>query len=258
MKSRSQFIGLALLAVVAILPRQSAAMPDPGQQTIKPEDMSVTELENVADGARSQKNYDLAIVYLRIAVRKDRNNAMLYNKIGLAELKQQDYKSARADFERATKKNPRYADAVNNIGAVEFLKKNYSAAAKYFKRAVALDETRATFHVNLGAAWFSQKKLEQAVAEYTRAVELDPDALHTDARVGVVAQIASPEERAQYQYLLAKIYARRGDVEDCLQCLRKAKEDGYRKLASVYQDEDFTQMRANPQLHELVPPPIPK
>lgn len=258
MKSRSKWIRIALLAIVATLSRQAVASPDPDRATIKPEEMSVTELERAADEARAQKNYDLALVYLRVALRKDRNNATLYNKIGLAELKKQDYKSARGDFEKATKRNPRFADAVNNIGATEYLKKNYAGAAKYFKKAVALEETRATFHVNLGAAWFSQKKLDQAVAEYARAVELDPEALQTDSRAGIVAQIASPEERAQYQYLLAKIYAKRGDVENCLQCLRKAKEDGYRKLASVYQDEDFTQMRANPQLHELVPPPIAK
>lgn len=258
MKSRSILIRLALLAVVAMSSRQSVAAKDPDQTSMKPEEMSAAQLEKAADLARSQKNYDTALTYLRVAVRKDRNNATLYNKIGLAELKKQDYKSARADFEKATKRNPRFADAVNNIGAAEYLKKNYAAAAKYFKKAVALEETRATFHVNLGAAWFSQKKLDQAVAEYARAVELDPDALQTDSRAGIVAQIASPEERAQYQYLLAKIYAKRGDVENCLQCLRKAKEDGYRKLASVYQDEEFSRMRDNPRLQELVPPPIAK
>lgn len=134
------------------------------------------------------------------------------------------------------------------------MRKNYGGAAKYFKKAVAPEELRATFHVNLGAAWFSQKKLENAVAEYNRAMEIDPDALRNDAKVGITAQIASPEERAQFSYLLAKIYAQRGDTEGCLQCLRKAKEDGYRNLANVYKDEAFSKMRQDPRLHELVPP----
>ena len=138
------------------------------------------------------------------------------------------------------------------------MQKKYGSAAKYFKKAVALDETHATYHVNLGAAWFSQKKLERAVMEYARALELDPDALRKDAKVGVTAQIASPEERARYSYMLAKIYARRGDVDGCLQCLRKAKEDGYRDLANVYKDEEFSRLRENPKLHEVVPPPTAK
>lgn len=255
---KSKTLRIALLAILTMLCRYSAAAPAPDQNNVGMDSMTVADLEKAADQARSQKNYDIAIRYLRAAVRKDGQNALLYNKLGLTELKKDDYKAARAYFEKAVKRDDRFADAVNNIGAVEYLRKNYSSAAKYFKKAVALEETRATFHINLGAAWLSQKKLDQAVAEYTRAVELDPNALQTDSRVGVTAQIASPEERAQYAYLLAKIYAKRGDVENCLQCLRKAKEDGYRYLANVYRDEDFSRMRDNPRLQEVVPPPIAK
>lgn len=253
MKTRSTFLRIALLALVVLPWRGAAAMPQ-DQATMS--GMSVAELEKAADEARNRKDYATAIVYFRAAARRDRNNATLYNKIGLAELKLNNYRAARADFEKATKKNPRYADAVNNIGAVEYLKKNYGAAAKYFKKAVALEETRATFHVNLGAAWFSQKKLEQAVAEYTRAIELDPAAFQNESKVGIAARIASPEERAQYSYLLAKIYAKRGDMENCLQCLKKAKESGYRNMANVYKDEEFSQLRDNPRLQEVVPPPV--
>ncbi|MGO9574989.1 MAG: TPR end-of-group domain-containing protein [Terriglobales bacterium] len=57
---------------------------------------------------------------------------------------------------------------------------------------------------------------------------------------------------------LAKIYAKRGDTEGCLQCLRKAKEDGYRNLANVYKDEEFSKMRNNPKLHDVVAPPAAK
>jgi len=220
--------------------------------------MSVAELEKAGDAARAQKNYDLAITYFQAGLRKDHKNAVLYNKLGLAELKNDDLTAARISFEKAARQNSKYAEAVNNIGAVEYMKKNYGAAAKYFKKAVALDETYATYHVNLGAAWFSQKKMDRAIAEYTRAMELDPDAFRQDSRVGITAQISSPEERAQYSYLLAKAYAKRGDLEGCLQCLKKAKEDGYRNLANVYKDEEFSRMRDNPKLQEVVPPPVAK
>ena len=115
-----------------------------------------------------------------------------------------------------------------------------------------LDESHATYHINLGAAWFSQKKMERAIAEYIRAIELDPEAFRHD-RTGVAAQIASPEERAQHNYLLAKAYARRGDLSGCVRCLRKAKEDGHRNLGNVYRDEEFSLLRDNPKLQEMVP-----
>jgi tetratricopeptide (TPR) repeat protein len=220
--------------------------------------MTVAELEKAGDEARTQKDYAQAIEYFQAAVGKDRKNATLYNKLGLAELRKDDLRSARTHFEKAAKLNSKYAEAVNNIGAVDYLRRNYKSAAKYFKKAAALDETHPTYHVNLGAAWFSQKKMDRAIAEYTRAIELDPEIFRRESRIGIAAQIASPEERAQFSYTLAKAYAKRGDLEGCLQCLRKAKEDGYRNLANVYRDEEFSRMRDNPRLQEVVPPPVEK
>ena len=172
--------------------RYSTATADQEQGGVNMNAMTAAEMEKAGDLARAQKNYDLAIQYFQTALRKDRKNAVLYNKLGLAELKKDDLKSARLDFEKATKQNSKYAEAVNNIGAVEYMRKNYGAAAKFFKKAVALDETHATYHVNLGAAWFSQKKMERAMAEYTRAMELDPDAFRQDSRAGIAATSPVP------------------------------------------------------------------
>lgn len=246
-----------LLAVLLTLTRYSAAASWP-EQGVKLDTMTVAELEKAGDQARATKDYNLAIDYFEAALRKDRKNAVLYNKLGLTELRKDDMVSARLHFEKAAKLNPKYAEAVNNVGAVYYIHKSYGSAAKYFKKAVALDETNATFHVNLGAAWFSQKKMDRAIAEYMRAMEIDPEALRRENRAGIAAQISSPEERAQYSYLLAKAYAKRGDIDGCLQCLKRAKEEGFRNLANVYKDEEFSRLRDNPKLQEVVPPPIAK
>lgn len=251
---------IVFVAILIVLSQYAVGTPVPqqDQDKVNLQSMTAAELEKAADAARARKDYPEAIQDLQAALKKDRKNAVLCNKLGLAQLKNNDLGAARLSFESAVKWNSKFADAVNNIGAVAYMQKNYGSAAKHFKKAVALDETRPAFHVNLGAAWFSQKKLDRAVAEYTRAVELDPDALKQDSKVGVAAQIASPEERARYSYMLAKIYAKRGDVEGCLLCLKKAKEEGYRDLANVYKDEDFSKMRENPKLHEVVAPPTAK
>ena len=49
-----------------------------------------------------------------------------------------------------------------------------------------------------------------------------------------LAQGSNVEERAKFYYLLAKIQAKRGDVQECLACLKRAKENGYRNLSDVY------------------------
>jgi tetratricopeptide (TPR) repeat protein len=216
--------------------------------------MTVPQMEAAGDAARATKNFEEAIQYYQAATRKDSRNPKLCNKLGIAQLRQGQLKAARFSFQRAIKLDSKYADALNNLGAVYYMQKNYGGALKQFKKAVALDETRAVFHVNLGAAWFAQKKLDHAIAEYARALELNPDALLASSG-GVTAQIASPEERARYAYMLAKIYAQRGDADECLRHLRKAKEEGYRDLANIYKDPEFAKMRTDPRFAEIASPP---
>jgi tetratricopeptide (TPR) repeat protein len=246
-----------MLVLIVGFRTYSVAEPDPDQhKSISA--MSVAELDRAADLARAEKDYRRAMEYFRAAIAKDPKNATLYNKLGMTELKAGSMYAARADFQKAAKLNPKYANAMNNLGAVEYSEKKYGAALKYFKKAVALEETSATFHVNLGSAWFAQNKVDRALAEYTRALELDPEVLNSSSRMGVVAQMTTPEERAKYSYMLAKIYAKRGDFESCLRCLRKAKEDGYPQLANVYKDEEFASLRQDARLSEVVPPPVAK
>jgi len=248
---------MILMAVALGLVGYGFGMSDPEQQRPM-STMTVAELEKAGDLARVHKDYTLAIQYFQTALQKDRKNAVLYNKLGLAYLQNNDSENARANFKTAVKRNPKYADALNNIGAVEYTRRNFGGAAKFFKKALALDETRASFHVNLGAAWFGQNKLDRAIAEYTRAVELDPEVLVSQSRGGVTAQISSPEERARYSYMLAKIYAKMGEVDRCLECLRKAKEEGYRDMANVYRDQEFGPLWQDVRLNTMVPPPVAK
>ncbi len=255
---RHLILAVVLLVMVLGFPASSAGMSDPQQPARSMDTMTVAELEKAGDAARAAKDFEQAIAYLQTALGKDKKNAVLYNKLGLAQLRGGHVDAARTSFEKAMKRNSKYADAINNLGAVYFVQKNMNSAARYFKKAVALDETRSSFHINLGAAWFSHNKLDRAIAEYSRALQLDPEALSRTNNVGVAAQVSSAEDRARYNYMMAKIYARLGDTEQCLRCLKKAKEDGYRNLANVYKDEEFSQLRHDQRLAEIAPPPQAK
>ena len=251
---------LALVALTAMLvafPQRSAA-EEAQKPSVRTENMTVAELEKAGDNARTAKDYESAILYFEAAVRKDKKNAKLFNKLGLSYLKANRLSDARFSFERAVKNNSKYADALNNLGAVYFVQRNLNGATKYFKKAVAMDETRPVFHVNLGAAWFGQNKVDRAIAEYGRALQLDPTVLSRSNNGGVTAQVTTAEERARYDYMLAKVYAKLGNPEECLRCLRKAKEEGYRNIANVYKDEEFSQLRQDARLAEIAPPPPAK
>lgn len=220
--------------------------------------MTVAELDNAGDASRSIKDYHEAVRYYEEALRRDKKNAPIYNKLGMAQMFNGKLKAAEIAFKRAFKLKPNYTDAVNNLGVIHFQQKRLDDAEKSFRRAIALDEKRAAFHVNLGVVLFDRKKVEPAMKEYARALELDPEVLDRSARAGITARIASREARAMFYFEMARIQADRGNFEECLQYLKIAKENGYDKLAEVYRHELFSRLWDDARLHEIVAPPEAK
>ncbi len=248
--------GFVLLATTG-----SAAQMAPAVQTeVGPnpslESMSVAELEARGDVLRARLAYSDALTCYRTALRKDKTNAALYNKAGIAELQLKELKGARKDFERAIKYDRKLADAYNNLGVVFYVNRAYSDAVSRYQKAIELNSTMAVYHANLGAAWFSQQLIDKAIGEFSRAMDLDPEILMRPTRgAGASARLASPEERAHFFYILARLYAGRGQVDNCLQCLEKAKEGNYPGIKDVYKDKEFEAVRQDPRLKEIMTKP---
>jgi tetratricopeptide (TPR) repeat protein len=215
-------------------------------------DATATDLERQGDSLRADKLYLDALDYYRAALAKKTNDAGLLNKIGITDLMMQRYREARKSFERAVRFNQDFADAYNNLGVVMYETKKYGAAVKEYEKAIAKDSTSASFFSNLGAAYFSKREFERAVIAYQRALELDPEVFGRTSRAGVQAQLPSPEDRARYDYTVARLYAKMGFSDESLEYLRKAMEAGYKDMKNVYKDEEFAQLRKNPRFMELM------
>ena len=215
-------------------------------------DATVADLETRADQLRSSKLYLDALDYYRAALGKEPKAARLWNKVGITELMMQRYREARKSFEKSIKADRDFADAFNNLGVVFYEERKYGAAIKQYHKAIALDSNSASFFSNLGAAHFSKREFEPAVIAYQHALELDPDAFAHTSRGGVQAQLPSPEDRARYDYTVAKLYAKMGASERSLEYLRKAMEDGYKDLKNVYKDVEFSELRKDPRFTELM------
>ena len=215
-------------------------------------DATAENLELQADRLRGDKLFLDALDYYRAALNKKGSEARLLNKIGITELMMQRYKEARRSFERAIRFDHQYADAYNNLGVIYYESKKYGAAVKQYEKAIEVDNTSASFFNNLGAAYFSKRAFDAAVAAYEHALELDPDVFNRSSRDGVQAQLPSPEDRARYDYTVAKLFAKMGLSDQSLEYLRKAREAGYKDLKSVYKDEEFAQLRKTPRFVEFM------
>lgn len=225
-----------------------------------PRDASAQQLETTADELRARKAYLEAMDYFRAALAKQ-PSPQIYNKMGIVELQTFHLPDARKDFERAIRLDKRQADALNNLGVVYYEAKKFGKAIKYYNKAIEVRPDMASYYSNLGAALFSKKEFEKAGMAYAKALQLDPDIFERTSRTGVAAQLPSPEDRARYEYLMARLYAKMGRADDSLQCLRKAMEQGYKDINMVYKDAEFTALRKDPRFVELMnakPPAIPE
>src|SRR5580704_1539719 len=221
---------------------------------------SVDELEARGDELRGEKAFLDALDYYRAALAKKRS-ALLYNKAGMTELQLRRDQDSMRDFEHAVKMDHQFADAWNNLGVAWYLQQKYGKAIKEYEKALKLKPEVASYYNNLGAAYYGKKEWEKATDAYGRALQLDPDIFERTSRTGVTAQLPSPEERARFEYLIAKLYAKQGDSDHALQYLRRALEEGYPAIDEVYKDSDFEGVRKDTRFAQLMasrPPAIPE
>lgn len=222
---------------------------------------SVQELVDRGDELRAEKFFLDSLDYYKAALAKKPDDASLYNRIGIVELLLEHWKDAKKNFQRAIKVDRNFPDAYNNLGVEEYEQKKYGSAIKQYEKAIRLRSDMASYYSNLGAAYFSRKNWEQAGIAYTRALQLDPDIFERNSRSGISARLPSPEDRAHFDYEMAKLYAKAGIYDRSIEHLRRAMEEGYKGINDVYKDKEFTGMLKDPRFAQLMaarPPAIPE
>lgn len=260
----------SLLILIFALPSLQAqsnpelvqVVPPPIRRSQPPSpNSSSEELERRGDELRAEKEYLDALDYYDAAQRKTPKSAQILNKRGITELLLLRYKDAKKDFEHSIHFDHEFADAYNNLGVIFYLQKKYGNAIKDYEKAIKFRPDSASYYSNLGAAYFSKKELEKATVAYSEALRLDPSVFERTSHTGIAAQMASPEDRAHFEYVLAKLFAKQGDSDRSLLYLKRAMEEGYKGIDDVYKDPEFEHLRSDARFTQLMaarPPAIPE
>lgn len=265
MARRLLALSLMVFFALPILPATFAqSLPDPSseQAQIAPPQMHRVEppppnetpavLEKQGDVLRGQKLFLDALDYYQAALAKQPKNAPVHNKMGIVLLQMRRFHEAEKQFEKAIKDDKQYADAYNNLGVSYYALKKEGKAIKQYEKALKIREDVASYHNNLAAAYFTKKEFQRATEEYGRALQLDPDIFERTSQTGITAQLPSPEDRAHYDYVVAKMYAKLGITDRSLEYLRKALEEGYKDINNVYKDTEFSALRKDPRFTALM------
>jgi tetratricopeptide (TPR) repeat protein len=205
--------------------------------------------EHRGDILMARKMYREAIEFY---LQAPQNSSVVWNKMGIAYHQMMQFDAAMKRYQRSHKLDPKYPEAINNLGTIYYAQKHYAQAARSYKRALKLAPQSASIYSNLGTAYFAEKRYKEAAEAYDTALRLDPEVFEHHSAYGVLLQERSVAERAKYHYYLAKTYAKAGQNERALLCIRKALEEGFTERKKLLEDPEFANLRDLPEFKELM------
>jgi tetratricopeptide (TPR) repeat protein len=239
-------------------PQQTAPATSAQLSSIPDGSATAEQLEKEGDQLRMEKRYLDSIDFYRVALKKQ-PTALLWNKEGMSYLLLQHADKAEKCFDQAIKTDKHAPEGYNNRGYVEQMHQKYDRAIKDYDKAIKIRPDDAVFYYNLGTSYFAKHDFKTAAQDYKTAFTLDPNIFIRVSRIGVMAQATSPEDRAAFSFMVARMYAQAGDVDHSLEYLRKAMEDGYKHINQVYTESEFATLRTDKRFEELMaqkPAPI--
>jgi Flp pilus assembly protein TadD len=117
-----------------------------------------------------------------------RNLAVVYNTLGLVELKKKNISPAIGQFKRAVEMNPKLAEARLNLAVLSLNNRDYNTAEDNFRKVLELQPKNFEASIGLGVALRGNKKIEEAEAQYNSASKLDPSSPWSYFNLGLLYQ----------------------------------------------------------------------
>jgi tetratricopeptide (TPR) repeat protein len=205
-----------------------------------------------ADILDARKEYLAAAHAYEDILKDDPRNASLLNKTGVAYQAMGASELAEHYYKKALRADKNSATALNNLGTLEYSGERYGLAIKYYRKALDHPGERATVYSNLGYAYAASHQYPKALDAFGKALAIDPEFYSHHGGTGPLIEQRTAADPGVLFYLLAKSYARIGDVENTIQYLKKARDDGYKNFAAAAKDTDFAPVIENPRVREAL------
>ena len=117
-----------------------------------------------------------------------RELAVVYNTLGLVELKKKNISPAIGQFKKAVGMNPKLAEARLNLAVLSLNNRDYNTAEENFKAVLDLQPKNFEAAIGLGVALRGNKKIDEAETQYSAAEKLDPSSPWSYFNLGLLYQ----------------------------------------------------------------------
>ena len=124
--------------------------------------------------ALQEKDWEKAITAFTSCLEIEPDNALAYDRRGIAYGRDELHHEAITDFTRAIELEPDFAGAYNNRGLSCYRLGRFDQAIADYDTAIELSPEVAVFYANRGLAHRWRNDLHVAIADFSKAIELEP------------------------------------------------------------------------------------
>lgn len=125
--------------------------------------------------------------------------ALVFNTMGLVDLKKKNVTGAIANFRRAIDQDPSLNEARMNLAAVSLNFRDYKTAEENFRAVLSSQPKNFEAAIGLGVALRGGKKIDEAEQQYLAAQKIDPQNMEPAYNLGLLYQDYKGGERASLQ-----------------------------------------------------------
>lgn len=149
-----------------------------------PTSASADDLYNAAYDAERSGNYARSALMYAAAAEKDPDHDGVWNALGNAYNRLQQYPKAVTALQKAIAKNAYDGYAYNNLGLAYQGLGRYDDAVTQFQKQIEINPLDRYAHANLASLYLQQKKYDAAQKEYQTAIKISPNDFNLNVGLG--------------------------------------------------------------------------
>lgn len=204
--------------------------------------------EEVGDSLMGHQRYQAAIESYKKA---PADSATVWNKMGIAYQMMFNMPDAMRCYQKSLKLDPKNSNVLNNLGTVYDSLKNFGMAERMYRKALKIDPRSPLILKNLGTAQMARHKYDKGWESYQAALAIDPHIFDHDSHLRV-ENPASIQDRGAMNYYMAKGCVRAGRIDQAIEYLRMALNEGFTNPKKIQADSEFASLRGVPAFEELI------
>jgi Flp pilus assembly protein TadD len=140
------------------------------------------------EGGKLAKEVDVREAGTGVTADMKKQLAVVYNTLGLVELKKRNISPAIGQFRKAVQMNPKFAEARLNLAALSLNNRDYNTAEENFRSVLEMQPKNYEAMIGLGVALRGNKKIDEAEQQYKAAQKLDPSNPSSYFNLGLLYQ----------------------------------------------------------------------